>query len=71
MTTESQNKRILKHLESGKSITPLQALKLFGCFRLGARIFNLRARGHAIETTRIRVGDGKYVAKYHLRKASK
>ena len=39
---ESQNKQIKAWLESGKSITPLAALNLFGSFRLGARIFDLK-----------------------------
>jgi len=39
---ESQNKEIRKHLESGNSLTPLDALSLFGCFRLGARIHDLK-----------------------------
>lgn len=41
---ESQNAQILKHLESGKSITALEALELFGCMRLGARIYDLRKK---------------------------
>lgn len=39
---ESQNKQLKAWLESGKSITPLDALNLFGSFRLVARIFNLK-----------------------------
>ena len=39
---ESQNKQIKAWLESGKSITPMDALNLFGSFRLGARIFDLK-----------------------------
>ncbi|OTP93786.1 helix-turn-helix domain-containing protein [Gilliamella apicola] len=40
--TLSQCERILIHLQSGKTINPLQALKLYGCFRLGARIYDLK-----------------------------
>ena len=36
---ESQNKQIKAWLESGKSITPLDALNLFGSFRLGGEDF--------------------------------
>ena len=42
MRTESQNKVLRKHLESGKSISPLQALNRFGIYRLAARCFDLR-----------------------------
>ena len=32
------------------SITPLDALREFGCMRLAARIFDLAHQGHQIET---------------------
>ena len=44
----SQNKKILKYLQSGKSLTPLAALSYFGCMRLSARIKNLRDQGYNI-----------------------
>lgn len=34
--------KIKRHLLSGKSITPLQALKLYGSFRLSAVIHTLK-----------------------------
>lgn len=46
---KSQNNQILKHLQKGRKINPLQALDKFGCFRLASRINNLRADGHHIE----------------------
>ncbi len=42
MRTESQNKKIAKWLLKGHHITPLEALNLFGCYRLSARIHDLR-----------------------------
>lgn len=43
MTTKmTQKDLILKHLLRGMSLTPLEALSRFGCFRLGARIYDLR-----------------------------
>ena len=63
---ESQNKQIKAWLESGKSITPLDALNLFGSFRLGARIFNLKNDyGMNIKTEMVEV-NGKRYAKYSL-----
>ena len=41
-TTDSQCSAILEHLKKGLSITPLEALNRFGCFRLSARIHDLR-----------------------------
>lgn len=41
----SQKARIKKYLQSGKSLTPMQALKKFGCFRISARVHELRKEG--------------------------
>lgn len=54
-TTESQAAMILEHLKSGKPLTAAEAWKRFGCARLGARVFDLRARGHEIEATKEKV----------------
>jgi hypothetical protein len=67
MENLSQNEQIRKHLESGKSITPLEALSLFGCLRLGARIHNLKEMGMAI-CSRIVNENGKHYAEYSLAK---
>ena len=53
--SQTQNEQILDYLKSGKSITPLEALEKFGCFRLSARIFNLREDGYNIITKNISV----------------
>ena len=46
----SQAKNILAHLVQHKTITPLEAINQYGCFRLSAVIFNLKKDGHEIET---------------------
>ena len=61
----SQSDRILDYLARGKPVTPLVALKRFGCFRLGARIWDLKRAGHRIETRRVNRG-GATVAEYRL-----
>ena len=53
----SQNQRILLYLQSGATINAVSALELFNCFRLAARIKNLRDLGHDIKT--IIVSNGK------------
>ena len=63
---DSQCKRILDYLKEGNGITPIDALNLFGCFRLGARIADIKNMGYDIITEMVVVGDGKRVAKYHL-----
>tara|TARA_R100000458_G_C8257143_1_gene233104 strand:+ start:500 stop:724 length:225 start_codon:yes stop_codon:yes gene_type:complete len=66
----SQQTNILKHLERGESITPLDALEQYGCFRLAAVIFNLRADGHKIKTKKI-TRRGKTYASYKLEALAK
>ena len=63
---ESQNKQILAHLRSGRSLNPLQALEHFGCFRLSARIYDLKKSGIEIETHRGYKND-KFFAIYALK----
>lgn len=68
--TKTQEKQILKALQSGKRLTPLAALEQFGCMRLGARIWNLKnKKGWPIKTTIIKTNTGKHVAEYQMAKA--
>ena len=67
MTTQSQNARILAHLKKGRAITPLDALRMFGSFRLSGRIYDLKRAGHRIEKTMVRSGRKRW-AKYQLAK---
>lgn len=48
---KSQADAIKDYLLQGHSITPLDALEMFGCFRLGARIADLKKQGYKIEST--------------------
>jgi hypothetical protein len=68
---KTQTERILKHLESGKSLTQMQALNLFDSFRLSGIIHRLRRRGYLINTKMIRVDSGKYIAEYSLKREKK
>ena len=50
---KTQCNRILRHLQTHKKgITPIVAWEKYGVYRLGARIWDLRARGFDIETIR-------------------
>lgn len=50
MKIDSQCDAILRYMETHKQgITPIDALDLCGCFRLSARIWDLRHRGFLIE----------------------
>ena len=62
---QTQNEKILDYLKSGKKLTPLTALRKFGCFRLSARILDLRQAGNAIVTENV-TRKGKTFAEYSL-----
>lgn len=49
----TQKQFILQHLQQFGFIEPLTALREYGCYRLGAVIFNLRAEGYNIVTERM------------------
>lgn len=51
LITSPQTRSVLAHLESGQSITPAQAAKLFGIMRLGARIHEMKLAGVEIAPT--------------------
>lgn len=65
MAKKTQNEQILTYLSKGKGITPIQALNKFGCFRLAARISNLREQGYKIKTETL-TQNGKSFASYKL-----
>jgi hypothetical protein len=52
----------------GQKVTPLIALRRFGCFRLGARIYDLKQKGYAIESRMVETSRGskKYVKEYWI-----
>lgn len=63
----SQTADILAALRAGHALTPMDALDQFGCFRLAARVRQLREAGHRIITEEVRVGRRKKrVASYRM-----
>lgn len=48
ITIDTQCNMIAEYLKSGKSITPMDALRKFGCMRLASRIHDLKERGMKI-----------------------
>jgi hypothetical protein len=63
---DSQNALIKGWLLNGRSITQLDALNMFGCFRLAARIANIREQGLYVDTEIIEINQ-KRVARYSLK----
>lgn len=74
MSNRTQTEAILAHLKSGRTITPMDALNLYGCMRLGARIFDIRHMGYDIsmtlQTVKNRFGHTVSFAQYKLEDAS-
>lgn len=56
---------IKSHLEQGRTITPIEALTLYGCFRLAARVYELRKKGMDIDMEMVQ-SSKKSFAKYKL-----
>lgn len=65
-STVSKSNAILEYMQKGNSITGIEALDLFGCFRLPARIADLKKVGHIITSKIIKLANGKRVAQYTL-----
>lgn len=62
----TQLDHLRKHLRSGRSITPLEALGLYGVFRLAARIKELREQGWMILSDIRRDMSGKVYSTYSI-----
>lgn len=66
----SQKQMILRHLKEYPGIDPMTAWEKYGIYRLGARIFDLRADGYNIVTNKKQVpnryGDMCEVAEYRF-----
>jgi hypothetical protein len=61
-----QCQQVLSHLQSGKPITALEALRLYGIFRLASRIHDLKKAGLTIQSRDIQAENGKKIAQYYL-----
>ncbi len=70
-TKSTQRLRVMQHLKEGKTLTSLEALRLYGIMRLPNRISELRRRGEQIEKQTIIVrnkyGEAVRVAQYKLK----
>ena len=62
----TQQEKILGHMQTQGPINPIEALNEYGCFRLAARISDLKKLGHTIDTTMHGSRFGKRYAVYSL-----
>lgn len=65
-STDSQNRAILAYLKSGKRLTQLAALELFGCIRLPSRIHDIKKAGIVIKGQFITLANKKRVKEYWI-----
>lgn len=67
---ESQCNKVLHFIETEGSITPLDALREFGCMRLASRVSDLKRKGYPItremESTKNRYGETVRYARYRM-----
>lgn len=69
MEKRTRKQKILKYLQTFKTLTSLEAINIFGETRLSARIYDLKKQGYKFKTESVRVmsRDGwTYVARYTL-----
>lgn len=70
MEKVTQARLIIEYLEEFGSITPLEAIRDIGCYRLSARISDIKNMGIPIKTEMVNVKNrrGKYsrIARYSL-----
>lgn len=64
----SQEQNVIYHLTNIGPLTPIDALKQYGCFRLAAVVHLLKQQGYNIETTMVSNGRKRY-ASYSIKKA--
>jgi hypothetical protein len=57
---------ILRHLRSGRTLTSLQAFRLFTITRVSDRCRDLRKKGIPVKSEMIRLNSGLRVAQYSL-----
>lgn len=63
---KSQTDKIAAALWAGERITALDALRRFGCLRLGGRIWDLKTRGVPVQSKMIAAG-GKRISEYYIK----
>lgn len=64
----TQTEQIKNYLEQGNSLTPLEALDKFNCFRLSGRIHEIRAMGINVASELVSGPNGKKWARYWISK---
>lgn len=67
---DTQQGKILRYLRNGGSLTPLEALSMFGCMALSQRCGELARAGWPIVSEMVKLPSGKRVARYRFASAA-
>ena len=67
---KTQANAILAHMKAGHTITALEALNRFNCFRLAARIYDLKEAGHPVQKRTIELENEKRISEYFMEHAA-
>lgn len=62
----NKTQKVLEHLVTYKTITSWEAIQKYRASRLSVIIFNLKERGHIIETEMVRSEEGPYAIYHYL-----
>lgn len=68
MKKKTQKERVLEFMEEGNSITPIEALERFGCFRLAHIIWEIRKDRHVYTRMITHPKYGTKFAEYSFKK---
>lgn len=63
---KGQQELIYKHLKSHGHLSQLEALGVYGIYRLAARVHELKAKGVPIDSVRKQDANGKTYASYSI-----
>lgn len=66
MSEQTQTARVLEYLSDGGELSGLDALDLFGSYRLSSIIHNLRKAGYNIKTRTMESEHGARYAVYYM-----
>ena len=59
-----QTEAIKAYLDEGNTITAIEALNKFGCFRLASRIHDLKTEGYVVDKIMVTGENNKRYAQY-------
>jgi len=62
----TQCEMILEHLNSGGTLTVLEAIERFGCYACSQRCGELRRAGYPVKSELVELPNGKRVAQYSM-----